>query len=360
MNLPNALTLSRLVAIPVLMVLLAVSFPFHDQIAAVIFVLASLTDTLDGNLARSRHQVSELGKFLDPLADKLFVLSVLIALVQVQVVPAWVVVIMFSRELLITVLRSLRANQGVVAATPFGKTKTVIQIVAVVLLILVRPYPVLQIPAWIVIGIALLFTVASGIDYLWRFRAIWFGGRAAEEAQKTGALRPDTESESLPLAQTLADQLQRAGATIGTAESCTGGLLAGALTDLPGSSAYFRGAVVAYANDAKRERLGVPEDLLRTKGAVSAEVAQAMAEGARAALHTDYAISTTGISGPSADGTTKPVGLTHIWVAGPARGAGRRFVFPGDRSQNRGQAVIEALRLAVEQTARLDTANTRS
>lgn len=360
MNLPNALTLSRLVAIPVLMALLAVAFPFHDQIAAVIFVLASLTDTLDGNLARSRHQVSELGKFLDPLADKLFVLSVLIALVQVQVVPAWVVVIMFSRELLITVLRSLRANQGVVAATPFGKTKTVIQIVAVVLLILVRPYPILQIPAWVVIGIALLFTVASGIDYLWRFRAIWFGGRAAEEAQKTGALRPDTESESLPLAQTLADQLQRAGATIGTAESCTGGLLAGALTDLPGSSAYFRGAIVAYANDTKRERLGVSEELLRTKGAVSAEVAQAMAEGARAALHTDYAVSTTGISGPSADGTSKPVGLTHIWVAGPARGAGRRFVFPGDRSQNRGQAVIEALRLAVEQTARLDTANTRS
>lgn len=360
MNLPNALTLSRLVAIPILMVLLAVSFPYHDQIAAIVFVLASLTDTLDGNLARARHQVSEIGKFLDPLADKLFVLSVLIALVQVQVVPAWVVVVMFSRELLITVLRSLRADRGVVAATPFGKTKTVIQIVAVVLLILVRPYPVLQIPAWIVIGIALVFTVASGIDYLWRFRSVWFGPPAAEKASPTGSLRADTEAETLPLARTLAEQLKRAKATISTAESCTGGLVAASLTDLPGSSAYFQGAVVAYANRAKQERLGVPEDLLRSKGAVSAEVAQAMAEGARAALHTDYAISTTGISGPDADGTTKPVGLTHIWVAGPARGAGRHFVFPGDRAQNRGQAVIEALRLAVEQTAQVDTANTRS
>lgn len=360
MNLPNALTLSRLAAIPVLMVLLALTFPYHDQIAAALFVLASLTDTLDGNLARARHQVSEIGKFLDPLADKLFVLSVLIALVQVQVVPAWVVVIMFSRELLITVLRSLRANQGVVAATPFGKTKTVIQIVAVVLLILVTPYPVLQVPAWIVIGVALVFTVASGLDYLWRFRAVWFGGPAAEEAEKAGALRPDMETEALPLARTLADQLRSAGATIGTAESCTGGLLAGALTDLPGSSAYFRGAIVAYANETKCDRLGVPEDLLRAKGAVSAEVAQAMAEGARTALDTDYAISTTGIAGPGADGSSKPVGLTHLWVAGPSRGAGRHFVFPGDRAQNRGQAVVEALRLAVEQTARVDTANTRS
>ncbi len=360
MTLPNALTLSRLAAIPVLMVLLAVTFPFHDQIAAIIFVLASLTDTLDGNLARARHQVSELGKFLDPLADKLFVLSVLIALVQEQVVPAWVVVIIFSRELLITVLRSLRADRGVVAATPFGKTKTVIQLVAVVLLILVRPYPILQIPAWIVVAAALVFTVASGIDYLWRFRSVWFGTQAAEEAHSAGSLREDTESETLPLARTLAEQLQKAGATIGTAESCTGGLVAGALTDLPGSSLYFRGGIVAYANETKQERLGVSDELLRTKGAVSAEVAQAMAEGAREALHTDYAISTTGIAGPGADGTSKPVGLTHIWVAGPTRGAGRRFVFPGDRAQNRGQAVIEALRLAVEQTARLDTANTRS
>ncbi|MGH7912163.1 MAG: CDP-diacylglycerol--glycerol-3-phosphate 3-phosphatidyltransferase [Candidatus Dormibacteraceae bacterium] len=357
MNLPNALTLSRLVAIPVLMVLLAVSFPYHDQIAALIFLLASLTDTLDGNLARARHQVSEIGKFLDPLADKLFVLSVLIALVQVQVVPAWVVVVMFSRELLITVLRSLRANRGVVAATPFGKTKTVIQIVAVILLILVRPYPLLQLPAWIVIGIALVFTVASGIDYLWRFRAVWFGPETdSEEAAEIAA----AEAEALPLARTLAERLQHAGATIGTAESCTGGLVAGALTDLPGSSAYFLGGIVAYANETKEARLRVPADVLRAHGAVSAEVARAMAEGARAALHTDYAISTTGIAGPSADGTSKPVGLTHLWVAGPAHGEGRTFTFTGDRAQNRGQAVVEALRLAVDQIAPLDTANTRS
>src|SRR5437879_4889643 len=132
MNLPNALTVSRPLAIPVLMALLVARFPYHDQVAAAVFVVASLTDTLDGNLARRRGQVTELGKFLDPLADKLFILSVLIVLVQERQLAAWVVVVVFSRELLITVLRSLSALQGsVIAATPFGKTKTVLQTAAV-------------------------------------------------------------------------------------------------------------------------------------------------------------------------------------------------------------------------------------
>src|SRR5438105_13027186 len=122
MNLPNLLTLARLASIPVLMLLLLVSFPLHDQIAAVLFVAASLTDTLDGQLARRRRQVTELGKFLDPFVDKLFILSVLIVLVQDKQIPAWIVVVIFGRELLITVLRSVSASQGrVIAATPWGK-----------------------------------------------------------------------------------------------------------------------------------------------------------------------------------------------------------------------------------------------
>src|ERR1700704_5599961 len=135
MNLPNALTASRLLAIPVLVVLLMARFPNHDQLAAAVFAAASLTDTLDGNLARSRGQVTELGKFLDPLADKLFILSVLIVLVQEHELAAWVVVVIFGRELLITLLRSVSAAQGhVIAATPWGKTKTVLQTAAVLLL----------------------------------------------------------------------------------------------------------------------------------------------------------------------------------------------------------------------------------
>src|SRR2546430_16920471 len=96
MNIPNSLTVSRLLAIPVLMALLLLRFPGHDQVAAALFIMFSLTDTLDGQLARRRGMVSDLGRFLDPLADKLFVLAVLILLVQEGLGPAWAVAVIFS------------------------------------------------------------------------------------------------------------------------------------------------------------------------------------------------------------------------------------------------------------------------
>src|SRR6267142_3353291 len=158
MNIPNSLTVSRLLAIPMLMVLLLVRFPGHDQVAAILFVLFSFTDTLDGQLARRRGTVSDFGKFLDPLADKLFVLSVLIVLVQEGLVAAWVVVLIFSRELLITILRSVGASQGrIISAAPMGKTKTMTQMAAVTLLILQRPYPELVLIAAIAVAVAVVF-----------------------------------------------------------------------------------------------------------------------------------------------------------------------------------------------------------
>jgi nicotinamide-nucleotide amidase len=350
-NLPNALTLSRLVAIPVLMVLLVARFPYHDHLAAAVFVAASLTDTLDGNLARRRSQVTELGKFLDPLADKLFILSVLIVLVQERELAAWVVVVIFGRELLITVLRSLSANQGrVIAATPFGKTKTVLQVAAVLLLILQRPYPALGLPAQVVVGLAVAFTVLSGLDYLWRFRHLLTHLESASPLSAGGGA-PGSESPVDPLVRRLHERLVGRGLTLAVAESCTGGLLAAAITDQPGSSAYFKGGVVAYSNEIKERLLGVAPDLLRQYGAVSAEAAQALAEGARSRFGADLAVAITGIAGPDADGTEKPIGLTHIWLAAAERGQGRRFVFNGDRWANRRQAVGEALGLLL---SRLD------
>jgi nicotinamide-nucleotide amidase len=343
MNLPNALTVSRLLAIPVLMVLLMARFPGHDQAAAIVFLTASLTDTLDGNLARLRGQVTELGKFLDPLADKLFVLSVLIVLVQERELAAWVVIVIFSRELLITVLRSLSASQGrVIAATPFGKTKTVLQVLAVLLVILQRPYPWLTPAATAAVALAVIFTVLSGLDYLWRFRHVL--DRVAV-ARPAGGGAPGSESPVDPLVRRLHDRLAGGGLTLAVAESCAGGLLASAITEQPGSSAYFKGGVVAYSNEVKERLLAVPAELIARHGAVSEEVARAMAEGARSRLQTDLAVSITGIAGPEADGTEKPVGLTHLWLAAGAGGEGRRFVFRGDRWANRRQAVTEALGL---------------
>ena len=338
MNLPNALTISRLVAIPPLMYLLLARFENHDQIAAAVFIVFSLTDTMDGQIARRQRTVSDLGKFLDPLADKLFVLSVLIVLVQESLVAAWVVVVIFSRELLITLLRTAAAVRGsVMAAAPLGKTKTVTQVVAVTLLILQRPYPWLGLPATLAVAFAVLFTVGSGLDYIWRWRHV---------LGPAGAPRADSSVE--PAARELGGFLAESGLTLALAESCTGGLLAALVTDAPGSSAYFIGGVVAYSNSAKEKLLGVAGKVLSEHGAVSAEVAEAMANGARTRFGTALAAGVTGIAGPDADGTEKPVGLTYIAVATPSRTSSRQFTFSGDRWANRRQAAVEALEMLVE------------
>ncbi|HAF18233.1 MAG TPA: CDP-diacylglycerol--glycerol-3-phosphate 3-phosphatidyltransferase, partial [Chloroflexi bacterium] len=183
---------------------------------------------LDGQIARRRGMVSDLGKFLDPLADKLLVLSVLIVLVQEGMVAAWVVVVIFSRELLITILRSVGASQGrVIAAAPLGKTKTVTQMAAVALLILQRPYPELVPIAALAVAVAVVFTIVSGIDYLVRFRHLIGLGRGATASQ------PHVD----PLAEELGATLAREGLTVSVAESATGGMLGALITDRPGSSA---------------------------------------------------------------------------------------------------------------------------
>ncbi len=135
------------------------------------------------------------------------------------------------------------------------------------------------------------------------------------------------------------------GWTVATAESCTGGLVADTLTDIPGSSAYFLGGIVAYADRIKAGLLGVDPDLLATRGAVSAHVAKAMALGARSRFGTTVALAVTGIAGPGGGSATKPVGLTFIAVATPARVDIRRHVWSGDRIQNKEDSARAVLTL---------------
>ena len=343
MNIPNALTVSRLVAIPLLMALLLLRFPGHDQLAAALFIVFSLTDTLDGQLARRRGKVTDLGKFLDPLADKLFVLSVLIVLVQEGLVAAWVVVLIFSRELIITILRSVGASQGrVIAAAPLGKTKTVTQMAAVTLLILQRPYPALIPFAGIVVAIAVVFTLWSGFDYMWRFRYLLlpFDTSRMRVSPSGGAPEPS-------LAADLGVALRGTGLTVSVAESSTGGLVGAAITDEPGSSEYFAGGAIVYSNELKQRELDVPRSLLESVGAVSREVAEAMAEGARKRFGTSLAVAVTGIAGPDSDGSSKPVGLTYIAVASESGASSSEFRFTGDRLSNRRQATEQALRMLI-------------
>jgi nicotinamide-nucleotide amidase len=135
------------------------------------------------------------------------------------------------------------------------------------------------------------------------------------------------------------------GWTLGTAESCTGGLVAGRLTGIPGSSEVFLGGVVSYANAIKQSELGVPIELLDEYGAVSPQVAEAMAHGARTHLGVDVAVSVTGIAGPDGGTEEKPVGLVYLHAEGPTGGLGREFSFPGDRGSIRARSVVGALHL---------------
>lgn len=152
--------------------------------------------------------------------------------------------------------------------------------------------------------------------------------------------------EILELSEELVQQARAAGLTLTTAESCTGGLIAAALTEVPGSSAVFHRGFVTYANEAKTDLLGVEADLITRHGAVSEETARAMAKGARHAASADCAVAVTGIAGPDGGSADKPVGLVHIAATGPnGKILHERQVFAGQRSDIRSQAVMAALKL---------------
>lgn len=141
------------------------------------------------------------------------------------------------------------------------------------------------------------------------------------------------------------DRCRERGWTMATAESCTGGLIAAGLTAVPGATDVVTGGIVAYANEVKTAELGVPAELIERHGAVSAEVAEAMARGARERLGVDVAVSVTGIAGPGGGTEEKPVGLVYFHAETPEGGRGGRFDFPGDRDSIRRRAVVGSLHL---------------
>ena len=162
----------------------------------------------------------------------------------------------------------------------------------------------------------------------------------------------DAEVDLHGLAERLQAICLAGGLSVVTAESCTGGLVAHELTEIPGSSAYFLGGVVAYADATKEAGLGVPAELLERHGAVSAQVARAMAEGARRRLGADLAVAVTGIAGPGGGSDAKPVGLTYIALDGPAGCEIRRFVWPFGRSANKRASAAAAIELLISAAGR--------
>ncbi len=180
MNLPNKITISRILLIPIFLIVMLAPFswgkvtlgeffiPITHLVGAFIFIIASTTDWVDGHYARKLNQVTSLGKFLDPLADKLLVSAALVTLVELQLAPAWMVIVIISREFAVTGLRLILAGEGeVVAANMLGKIKTWAQIIAVSALLLHNfPFVWLGIPFDIIsLWVATFFTIYSGWDY---------------------------------------------------------------------------------------------------------------------------------------------------------------------------------------------------
>ncbi len=186
-NLANKITLARIFLVPVVMIFLLVRFDIgqiqmgsvvlkmNEMIATLIFILAAVTDGLDGYIARKNKMVTNLGKFLDPLADKLLITAALVSLVEMQRLDAWIAIVIIGREFAVTALRLIAAAEGyIIAASPLGKLKTIIQIVAIVSLMLNNvPFSTISFPfSLVATWLAVLITIISGLDYFYKNRKI--------------------------------------------------------------------------------------------------------------------------------------------------------------------------------------------
>jgi len=190
LNLPNVLTVLRIVAVPVVVVALLEETPEGDVIAAAVFALAAFSDGLDGYVARRRKQITTFGKLMDPLADKLLVTAALISLVSLGRLAAWVAMVIIAREFAVTGLRAIAAERGaVIAASWLGKAKTALQVLAIFALIAFQPTPL-----WVDLTVyaAVVMTVVSGADYFFGLR------RHIREATEAHAARNADGAEAPP------------------------------------------------------------------------------------------------------------------------------------------------------------------
>ena len=173
MNLPNKLSIARAACIPAIVVLLYIYTPGCRIAAGILFILACITDFLDGQIARKRNLVTDFGKFIDPVADKLLVLTTLIMLVHLQMMPAWVVILVLCRELSVDGLRMVAVTQGkVIAAGWLGKWKTTCQMILISLMLILNLSFYSSWPVMALTGIMVLLTVGSAVDYFVRNRSV--------------------------------------------------------------------------------------------------------------------------------------------------------------------------------------------
>ncbi len=372
----NLITITRIVFIPLFVIALLAPWPqwFLDPsvssiqdlqyldvavkpwVAAAVYAVLALTDGIDGYIARSRNQVTALGKFLDPIADKVLVAAALLALVELGDLPSWVALVIITREFIVSGLRMIAATDGVVvAARMSGKVKTALTLVAVLMFIIKRSELVRSLPddaymavfllSWAVMIAAVVMTVVSMLQYFKEIGRIVSGEGEGEDA---GVDADAGSSEMLAeLAARVVDLARQKGVKLACAESLTGGMIGAVITSVPGSSDVFEGGVISYSYDVKERELGVSRVDLDSLGAVSEPVALQMAEGALGAIGEPaqaIAVAVTGVAGPGAS-EGKPAGTVWFGIAGCGDAAAHCEQFAGGRQQVREQTVAHALQM---------------
>ena len=363
----NIVTVARICGVPLFIVVMLSPWPewlsfwpdaalWKPWIATLVFIVLAATDGLDGHLARSRNEVTNFGKFVDPLADKILTTAALLVLIELRVLPSWPVFIILCREFIVAGIRMLAAAEGtVIAASWYGKAKTVTQIIAIVLFLVKDSavvvdafgawYPALYAVSWAVMLAAVVLTIVSMLDYFSKARDLLGfapskrtqrasverdGAKKAAEgpvssdsahgdSAATDAAGAPTDAELHVLAEAVLSTARAKDATIATAESLTGGMIAAALTSVPGSSDVMEGGIVSYTFDVKERVLGVSADRLDEVGAVDEQVALQMAQGAVRQTGATIAVAVTGIAGPGGAEPGKPVGTVCFGLAGEGR-----------------------------------------
>lgn len=363
MNLPNKITISRIVLVVMMLCGLFV-FSFFEGvnvpvyglmdakinlvylIVCAVFIVASCTDFLDGYIARSRHLVTDLGKFLDPIADKMLVNSTLIFLaVPTFYAPSdaqlhlnvFVVVVFILRDLIVDTVRFMAAKKNIViAANVFGKLKTIFQMIAIPI-VLLNGFPFSYFDSnWIkglriadfFVYIALFFSVLSGVIYVYQNRKVFLTNFVSINDKKLNNVIEKFKENNLSL---------------GSVESFTGGLFASCITRIPGVSKFYKGTIVSYSEEVKEQLVGVNNKTISEFTTVSKEVAEELARNGKEKLNVDVCVSFTGNAGPTQDKGEKPVGKYFIAIMWKTSCEVYEFDLKDSRENIQNKAINDAL-----------------
>ena len=330
MNWPNRLTIFRVMLIPLCATFILLNTPQYSFWALLTFCLASLTDAVDGWMARRNKLVTVFGKFLDPIADKLLVLITMVSLIGIERFPVWVGILVLFRELMVDGLRLIAVERGmVISASKLGKLKTISQMFCLIGYLVSLFMSIPDVILLILLLATVAMTVISGVDYFYKNRALFSDISTAKNNKST--------------ASDVICAYAKNGKTIATAESLTAGLISSTLAEVSGASKVLMGGIVSYDERIKHDCLGVSNEIIDGVGVVSEDCAKMMARGCRERMKVDVAISATGLAGPTGGSEALPVGTVFLGISTVHGEEVKKLSLKGDRQSIREQTTEIAL-----------------